>query len=742
MSFTSAFMVFQNYREHEQQELQANTTVLKDAISASVLENYNKLVGLKAYFDTADNVTRDNFTHFTDVLLQDAKGIQALEWIPRILHNQRRGAEDVVRFYGFSDFEFRQFDRDGHIIRAKDRKEYYPVYFVEPFPENQQAFGLDLASETTRRRGLFLARDTGKTVTVGPIKLAQGADGVLVMLPVYESDIPHTTLLGRHKALRGFILGVFRLDHIIGSVLAMHPLGASTGLEIIDVSVPGSEKKLFSNNFLNSTDIATSFYETDLKPRYEIPLPFQTSKWSLSVQKRTSMFMPGYLSVWYVLVTGLVMTVMLMAMVQALVNREAFAAEQVRIKTALLSEKEKQAQIIARKAEVASEAKTNFLATMSHEIRTPLNGILGMAQLLNDTTLSKDQNKKVAGILSSGSSLLDIVNNVLDMSKIEAGSMELEMAIFDLAETISATVLPFNSDAKETGVTFSLDMKIDDVFWVAGDRTRLQQVVLNLLSNAFKFTSEGEISLSVNELQGSASNFIHGADCVIALSVKDSGKGISSEKLETIFDPFTQEDTSITRKFGGSGLGLSIVKQLIELMGGSIIITSEEGVGTHCHLVIPFVLPDADEIAVKEGKNDQGKENASDNVIEIQRKKLQILLAEDNMMNAVIAKAFLNKFGHDVVHVENGQLAVDAVTQQNFDVVLMDVHMPEMNGMEASNIIRKTNNSKDLPIIGLTAEAFEERHKEFRAAGMNCVITKPFTEEQLDTTLQKYGNPS
>jgi PAS domain S-box-containing protein len=381
------------------------------------------------------------------------------------------------------------------------------------------------------------------------------------------------------------------------------------------------------------------------------------------------------------------------------------------------------------RAEAASLAKSAFLATMSHEIRTPLNGVLGLTQLLRDSDLDEDQKKKVETILSSGQTLLAIINDVLDMSKIEAGGLELEEKPFSLSSLISTITTPFQSLADEKGLKLYVSSDLPPGHVIKGDPVRLRQVLWNLLSNAIKFTDLGQIALTIKNVGPSKDGELlaDAKDSVISFSIEDTGVGISQDRVDAIFDAFTQEDTSITRKYGGTGLGLSIVKQLTELMGGSISTTSELGKGTTFLVYLPF------------GKaTDEEKEAISlrtENVSLRDTAPMNVLVAEDNEVNAAIACAFLKKFGHSVRHVENGKLAVDAIKSGWVDLILMDVHMPEMNGVDATKEIRSSEIGKNIPIIGLTAEAFAERHKQFRDAGMVDVLTKPFTEQQLADVL-------
>ncbi len=394
----------------------------------------------------------------------------------------------------------------------------------------------------------------------------------------------------------------------------------------------------------------------------------------------------------------------------------------------------KEAQMAAETARIAAEsanlAKSNFLSTMSHEIRTPLNGVLGLAQLLKDTNLNQDQQNKVGTILSSGQTLLAIINDVLDMSRIEAGGMELEEKVFSMNNLVSMIATPFQSLADDKGLILAVSDTIDANIIVKGDPVRLRQVLWNLLSNAIKFTDKGSVTLTIGSADNPDDPTLKTKDHLIQFSVKDTGAGIAPDRVDAIFDAFTQEDSTITRKFGGTGLGLSIVKQLTELMGGTIYAKSDLGKGTVFDVFLPF---DAASKIESDTLSLQGIHDAIQAI-----EPLNILIAEDNEVNALIARAFLEKAGHKVIHVKNGKHAVVAAKEDWADLVFMDIHMPEMNGIDATRMIRTTDTGKTLPIVGLTAEAFTERHTEFITAGMDGVLTKPFTEQQLSDTLTTY----
>jgi len=280
-------------------------------------------------------------------------------------------------------------------------------------------------------------------------------------------------------------------------------------------------------------------------------------------------------------------------------------------------------------------------------------------------------------------------------------------------------------------LTFNLVMETGGITFLTGDQTRLRQILLNLLGNALKFTSDGGISMKVSKLLADDPEMIEEGDHTLKIIISDTGKGIAKERLDHIFEAFMQEDTSITRKFGGSGLGLAIVKSLADLMGGHVSIKSKIDEGTQITLLLPFTRPSDEEVLTL-------TQSKLIHVQKVQMQNMNVLVVEDNVINASIAKGFLELLGHRVFLAGNGKIAVDYLDSGNsVDLVFMDVHMPVMDGVEATQLIRKMPTRKGLPILGLTAEAFVSRHQEFLKAGMNDVLTKPFTQEQLVQVIMK-----
>ncbi|ANZ12168.1 ATP-binding protein [Vibrio parahaemolyticus] len=370
------------------------------------------------------------------------------------------------------------------------------------------------------------------------------------------------------------------------------------------------------------------------------------------------------------------------------------------------------------KAERAAKAKSSFLAAMSHELRTPMNGVLGISQLIAEETKEPVTKEHIKVILDSGQHLMTILNDILDFSKVEENKLELEKAPFHLEQVLTPVCSAIQPLIDEKSIELIVENDVPNNTEFTGDCARLRQILFNLAGNAVKFTNEGHVLIRTE---------LNSEDKHLLIIVSDTGIGIAPDKQGRVFNSFEQADSSTTRRFGGTGLGLAIVKKLTELMGGSITLKSVEGVGTQFIVTLPIPW------------NESEKPSPQHTPVQTRStQNLRILLAEDNRVNALVAKGFCEKLGHTVDVAENGLVAVEKARDNDYDLILMDNHMPEMNGVEATRFIREKLRVKTL-LFAYTADVFREAHDHFIAAGADHVLTKPLQRESFADALKQFS---
>lgn len=675
---------------------------------------------LVAFYESSSFVTHDEFTTYCASLNYQTDNSTSYVWLPFVTDEDRTQIEQTYESQTNLVPFIWSVTPEGAIGRAKDSNFYFPASYVVPAKLKQQMIGLNHYSVLACSSALDIAMNTGLIKATSlqsslPEQMVgKSRSSVIVYAPVYvNGEVANTSRDSGKEHLVGFVASIVKVDLLLQNVLDL--LGDENmkmelakpkkhnPIHIIDHNLDRKESVSLKNLV---SDIDTS------SKRFTTRVNLFGEDVDLVVHRESSgEAATGWNYAILVLFSGLTFTILITWYCYFQSNKTRNIESEVEKRTAELAE--------------ASRAKSEFLASMSHELRTPLNGVIGMTELLMGTKLDGSQRQFANACYTSGKSLLSLINNVLDFSKIEAGCLELDNHEFNLEELIVETTSTMALQIQKENLELICQISPEITGFVIGDEKRLRQIIVNLIGNALKFTKQGEIAVRV-EPEMQINN-----EVTYRFSVTDTGIGIPEDRMGRLFRSFSQVDNSTSRQFGGTGLGLAISKDLVDAMGGQIHVESEEGSGSTFWFTVPLLTS---------ANQSENETEMNDIFSSVHRMKLdthnhKILLVEDNATNQKFVQEVLLRAGYQCDLAENGVEAVEAVRSRSYDLILMDCNMPEMDGFEATRVIRDLesydNSRCHVPIIALTANAIKGDRERCLSAGMDDYLTKPIEMKEL-----------
>ena len=595
-----------------------------------------------------------------------------------------------------SDKQFATLSRlmqdEDDIIKVHEIAKDGIVSQIYPMEGNEDVIGLNLIENPERKTEARLARDSGEYTIAGPFELVQGGNGVLLFDPVYRTDDKGC------KKFWGF------------SILVMDWQKFIKKMELDQLENAGYHYQIWKKGTDDEKIVIVQCDNLQETDTLEVACTVPNDTWYFEIVPENG-WVTMTQKLWGLLISVLTAFIVMIIYLQFKMRRYRDALHEKELEKAVLEAKN------------ANEAKTRFLFNMSHDIRTPMNAIIGFSELLEKHIGEKDKAIAYLGkIKSSSNFLLSLINYVLEMARIESGKLALKKEVGCVTELIESLTDVFEPGVKKKFITYSCETDIQHKY-VIGDETKVREIFINIIGNSVKYTPEGgKISVSVKEEPFEKENYI-----AYRIIVEDNGIGMSKEYLPHIFEEFSREHTSTESKVTGTGLGLPIVKSLIDMMGGTIEVESQLGCGTKMNVVLPFELASEKQILEEKQKE---KEKISDSIL-----GKRVLLAEDNELNAEIAMTVLKENGLKAERAANGKQCIEMLKkmpEDYYDMILMDIQMPEMDGYEATKLIRHLDDARaDIPIVAMTANAFEEDRQKALESGMNAHVSKPVDMNML-----------
>lgn len=725
-----AYYAKKYHDEDIKQQLEIGAVDMKFRIQSMLSSHMQFSRSCSSFFMSSDSVTKDDWKGFVEKskITENLSGFQGISYVMIVSKNQLQN--HIGRFKDV-------ISNDYTVFPSSIEEVYTPIVYIEPLQDrNIKALGFNISTNPIMRKAIEKARDSNKTILTDRVTLVQEgtpetSTGFVMYSPIYEKNLPVNTIDERRVAIKGWAASSFRMINFMKSILDQpnSDVHNQLHLKIYDGENISSESLLYDNkNNLNKNGV--EFAANSLL----LPIDLNGKKWTLQfTQLKVT---PNFVSMpFIVLIGGIVISFLLSFLMYSLFNTALFAKRIAKKLTIdllnknnelvtineLLNESHSELKIAKEIAEVSNRLKSAFLANMSHEIRTPMNAILGFSELLEQPELPGEKQKKYLEIIKkSGVRLLTVINDIIDISKVESGQMEVLISEINIVEQIKEVHALFNTEVIRKGISLIINNSLStSESIIKSDGHKINAILVNLVKNAIKYCDEGTIEIGVSK---TASNY--------EFYVKDTGIGIDKNRQKAIFDRFVQADIEDVKALQGSGLGLSISKAYVEMLGGEIWVESEPGNGAIFYFTIPGEIKIAED---KASVQNVIAINNTENLIN----KLKVLVVEDDESSEIFISHVIEELSKEILIARNGAAAVEICRKNpDIDLVLMDVKMPVMDGYEATTIIREFN--KDVIIIAQTAFALLGNKEKLIAVGCNDYIAKPIDKDELIEMIKKH----